>query len=380
MLFIAIETSCDETSICILQGDKNFSGNSFYDYINSFEVKSSIISSQINIHKKYGGVVPEIGAREHSKQIHFVFRELVMKLEIPGDFNEKIKYLTENLQEIFVTTEPGLKSALRVGIEFAKSLRYYLEKESGKKFPINNINHLNGHLISCFFDKNHKFQKDNEIFPHLHLIVSGGNSQILVLDSASEWEIIGATLDDAAGESFDKIGRMLGLPYPGGVWISKIAGENYDNPMNFPIGMSKNKTIAYSFSGLKTSVRNYLEKPQIPGFDIEQKLTESELKLLVDSNSKLNPKLDFIKKVCISAQTVIIRQLTNKLSTAIIDRNIQSIGLSGGVSANPMLRKYIQNVDSNLPLLLPPMSLTGDNAVMIGLAGLSKYYQNHKIQ
>ncbi|NJS41011.1 hypothetical protein HC766_01305 [Candidatus Gracilibacteria bacterium] len=324
-----------------------------------------------------GGVVPEVGARTHSSQIHLIFEEILEKLYPQKNLEDQLEEFSNNLKEIFVTNKPGLKSALRVGEEFAKSIKFFLWHNFSLQVQVQCIDHLHGHLSSCFFDNEQNLDNDAKIFPHLHLIVSGGNSQILFLENPKKWSILGTTLDDAAGESLDKIGRMLGLPYPGGVWISKIAGIIEDNSMNFPVGMNNSK-LAYSFSGLKTSVRVFLEKVDVAGFVIEKKLNTNEIEQLIQSNGGLNPKLKLIKEVCISSQNVIVNQLVNKLNLAIDEYQPSSIGLSGGVSANPLLRQKIQSLDVS-SVLIPPIDLTGDNAVMIALAGLSKKYIGQRI-
>lgn len=390
MLVLAIETSCDETSLALLTNnllflDKQegqFSGKSlgqlstevnevddFLAYLNSFQVISSIISSQIQTHIKYGGVVPEIGARQHAENIHFLFLELLGKIN-PTDLsknflNSEDRKLLKKLDYIFVTVEPGLASALRVGLEFAKSLQFFIKQELGFFVEIKTVNHLDGHIASSLFNKKDKIN----LFPHLHLIVSGGNSQILLLESWKNKKIIGQTLDDAAGECLDKVGRMLGLPYPGGLNLAKIAKLNDSNYFNFPVSLNKDKSLNFSFSGLKTAVRYFVQKQQIAGLHFEKPLTELELADLLNFDQKNhNQKLEFIYKVCVSVQTVVVQQLFNKMKIASLENKPRSIGLSGGVSANLLLRKKLASLE--LELLLPDLGLTGDNAIMIALAGL----------
>jgi len=374
MYYLAIETSCDETSLAILQPQENAKPQSYYEFVNSFEVLASIVSSQIEVHKEYGGVVPEIGARLHSEQIHVIFEELLERLYPKESLDDQLKKFANNVGTIFVTDKPGLKSALRVGVEFAKSLKFFLETKFKTRIKVQGVDHLHGHLSSCFWGGEHNLTSDALIFPHLHLIVSGGNSQILLLENSQKWSLVGATLDDAAGESLDKIGRMLGLPYPGGVWISRIAGLVDENPQNLPVGM-KNDKLAYSFSGLKTSVRTFLENQTVDGFLIEKKLTQNELEILLEGK-ELNPKLRLIQRMCVSSQSVITSQLINKLRLAITKYNPKTLGISGGVSANPLLRKKVQSLGI-ATTLIPPLELTGDNAVMIALAGLTKNAQKN---
>jgi N6-L-threonylcarbamoyladenine synthase len=393
MLYLAIESSCDETSLALLSGNPK-TGISFFKYLNTFKVISSVVSSQIKTHAKYGGVVPEIGARLHANQIHFLFQMLLQNignelpfitidsfeeiLQKPFDISIYSNFLS-NIEEIFVTTEPGLTSALKVGMEFAKSLQFFVENDSGNHIKIAKTNHLNGHVYSSFFQKD-KFNQpllslsthsNRNIFPYLHLLVSGGNSQFIIMKTPNEIQILGQTLDDAAGECLDKIGRMLGFPYPAGVCVARTAGIVDKNIHNLPIGMKHNQTIAVSFSGLKTACRLHLEKL---GFELEKPLSNDEIDLLTSGNKKnLSPRLIFIKEFAISAQSVVVTQLINKLNIAIKVQKPHSLGLSGGVSANLLLRKRIGELGIK-SVLVPPLFLTGDNAVMIGLAGIAQKY------
>jgi N6-L-threonylcarbamoyladenine synthase len=223
---------------------------------------------------------------------------------------------------------------------------------------------------------------DKDLFPHLHLLVSGGNSQILFFDSWKEWRIIGQTLDDAAGECMDKTGRMLGLPYPAGISVAKIAKMDDKNYLDLPIGMQRgnNSNFNYSFSGLKTAMRYLIEKQDIEGYYYEKPLLEEEIEELkrAEKIEELKTeKLRFIYQACCSIQSVVTHQLINKLSMAIEQHSPQSLGLSGGVSANLLLRQKMENLKRKKGvkhLFIPQLKLTGDNAVMIGLAGLASLY------
>lgn len=369
MYYLGIESSCDETSIAILEGDVNLKdNNNFLDYLNSFKILANVVSSQILIHQKYGGVVPEVGAREHAKGIHSVYNQALEKSGLSH------LDLINNLDKIFVTTKPGLVSALRVGLEFAKTLSFFIQQEIKKDIEIVEINHLDGHVASCFYGHQNT---ETKIFPHLHLLVSGGNSQIILLQDFNNKQIVGKTLDDAAGECFDKIGRMLGLKYPAGVYISKIADLNKSqNVSNLPIGMLKDTSLNFSYSGLKTAVRYLIEKQNFKAWKYEQTLTDIELEYLLEVNptSKID-HLEFIKNICISAQYVIIKQLQNKLNLAIKEFKPNSVGLSGGVSANTALRYSIET-NSKIEVLIAPRNLTGDNGAMIALAGVSGFFEN----
>jgi N6-L-threonylcarbamoyladenine synthase len=379
MFYLAIESSCDETSLAILEYNQNSDkiASSFYTKINQIQVISSVISTQIETHKLYGGVVPEIGARLHAEQIHSLYQGVLQEALERLNLDESQFYL--QLGTIFITTEPGLKSALRVGIEFAKSLKFYILQNYYQEIEIQDINHLQGHIASCFYEIDQKEEKSFEnyqIFPHLHLMVSGGNTQIRLLNAWDDWQIIGQTIDDAAGECFDKAARMVGIPYPGGATLSKIAGTEYSNPLSLPVAMLQSKDLNISLSGLKTAIRYKVEKTIIPNLTLDEPVTSSEIELLKNQKEFIDqPKLQFIKEICISTQFAIIEQLVRKIDRATLQYTPKSIGISGGVSANKVLIHKIQALDSVQSLEIPKVfspdaSLTGDNAVMIGLAGL----------
>jgi glycoprotease/Kae1 family metallohydrolase len=441
MFYLAIESSCDETSLAILEYEKNDKLD-FYNSINSIKVFSSIISSQIETHKLYGGVVPELGARLHAEQIHGLYKIVLDQALVKLQLNENEFY--KQVETIFVTAEPGLMSALRVGIEFAKSLKFYISQNFTHNVKIQKVNHLQGHIASSFFklEENSSFSIigttgidltygpevrktkpnemdsvnvksnyqitnndtvtsyiktnvetcntdiksfaptrildliDSQIFPHLHIIVSGGNTQIRLLKSWENWAIIGQTIDDAAGECFDKAARMVGISYPGGATMSKIADNDYSNPLSLPVAMINSGNLDISLSGLKTAVRYKIEKSAIPNLKLDEALTEIEVKeLKSQSNFEDNPKLHFIKQICISTQYAIIEQIIRKINSSIKQYQPNSIGISGGVSANGILRSKIQELQLVKELKIkklfsPDLSLTGDNAIMIGLAGI----------
>lgn len=383
-MYLAIESSCDETSMAIFEYQESTNKN-ILDTAKRIQILSSVISSQINIHKKYGGVIPEIGAREHAKNIYLVFDQAISDSKISKEL------FMQKLEGIFVTSEPGLYSALQVGLEFAKIIRFWVEQKTQKNVEIKHVNHLHGHIGSCFYNSAQAcLTKD--IFPHLHLLVSGGNTQLVLLNSWQQKSLLGQTLDDAVGECLDKIGRMLGLPYPGGVWISRIAKDKNQNSLNLPIGMKKNtKSLDFSYSGLKTAVRYLVQKQKFLDWEFEKKLSQEDLNILLQPyDQKLPDYLNFIYQVCVSSQSVIIEQLINSIKRSIKTNKVKSIGISGGVSANQLLRKELEGITENLnlkptqlkdltnqnrefkktKLFLPPLQLTGDNAVMIGIAGI----------
>lgn len=371
MYFFAIETSCDETSIALLEyGGEQILPENFLQKINSVKIISHIISSQAELFAKYGGVIPEISARNHADQIYELF-ELVMQ-EAEVKTNLSTDEIFKNTQKIYVTKTPGLMSALRVGIEFAKVLGAKINSE------VVMVNHLFGHIASSFYhpEKNATTQNIQKPFPHLHLLVSGGNTQILLIKNWQDFQILAQTLDDAAGECLDKTGRMLGIPYPAGPKIGKMAGDIFENFMNLPIGMNKSGQKDLSYSGLKTAVRYLVQGCKIEGVEYEKTLKTEELENLY-SDQELNDKLNFVKKTAISIQTVVIEQLLRQFKKQIKVNNVASIGLSGGVSANEMLKKHFQKLHKNT--FLTEKNFSGDNAVMIGLVGvLTDFYTINK--
>ena len=319
MRILGIETSCDETSIAVLE-IKN----------KKVKVLSNIVSSQVKIHAPYGGVVPSLAAREHEKNLKPVFEKALKKA--------KVKILEIDL--IAVTIGPGLEIALWKGVNFAKSVA-----QSSKK-PLIAANHLEGHVYSNFF-------KPNKIkFPALNLIVSGGHTQLVLMTAHGKFKIIGETQDDAAGEAFDKVARMMNLGFPGGPVISKLAEKGNLKKFTLPRPMLNQKNYNFSFSGLKTAVL-YL------------------LKDLGKINEKTTPD------ICASFQQAVIDVLVKKTIKAAKEYEVKSILLSGGVSANRLLRDTLQKETKKLKVMYsqPDLQYTGDNAAMIALVG---YYKNLK--
>jgi len=367
-LYIGIESSCDETSIALLSKNEELEPTSFLETINSYVVEGAVVSSQIKTHQQYGGVIPEIGARKHADQIHWIFEQLVKDTYTS---KKDVLQVLQDVESIFVTVEPGLISALRVGMEFAKTLQFYGQSRLNKTIPVHNVNHLHGHVASSFYEHGQNLDLScDRIFPHLHMLVSGGNSQLIYLQSWNDWTIVGKTLDDAAGECLDKIGRMLGLPYPGGVYCARIADLVDENRLDLPYGMKRNPQINYSFSGLKTAVRYMVQDSSLLTF--EKKLSDQEIEALLDPNAQLDQRLRYIQDMCISAQSVVVEQLIRKFKAAYDQFEPASIGFSGGVSANKLLHQKMRDISHNhdIPLFVPHISLTGDNAIMVALAGL----------
>ena len=305
---LAIETSCDETAAAVLSG---FNG-----------VLAHEIFSQAEIHSEFGGVVPEVASRNHLASAPLIIDRAMQKAGL--DFSQ--------LDAIAATTGPGLASALLVGASLAKGLAL----GAAKTFLA--VNHIEGHLLSPFFGR-------DTIPPHTALVVSGGHTLLLDVEGFGKYQLLGRTLDDAAGEAFDKTAKLLGLGYPGGILIDRLAADGDPARFDFPRGMIDSGDFDFSFSGLKTSVRIFLEKHGPP--------SQADL-----------PDL------CASIQAAIVDVLAAKLLKAARQSGHQILAVSGGVSANSSLRQTLrtQAERAGLELLFPPPDLLTDNALMIAYA------------
>ncbi|KGI36836.1 tRNA (adenosine(37)-N6)-threonylcarbamoyltransferase complex transferase subunit TsaD [Clostridium tetani] len=312
---LAIESSCDETSAAVV--------------VNGREVLSNVISSQIDIHKKFGGVVPEVASRKHIEAISLVVQEAIKEANM--DYEE--------LDAIAVTYGPGLVGALLVGLQYAKGLSYALNK------PLIGVNHIEGHISANYIQ-----HKDLEP-PFLCLVVSGGNTFIVYIKDYGEYEIMGETRDDAAGEAYDKVARAIGLGYPGGPKIDKLAREGNENAIKFPRAkFHEENTLDFSFSGLKSSVLNYLNTMEMKKEEIN--------------------KAD----VAASFQKAVVDFLVDNTIKAAKMKKVDKIAVAGGVAANSCLRDTIikEGEKNNIKILFPSIKLCTDNAAMIGSAA---YFQ-----
>jgi N6-L-threonylcarbamoyladenine synthase len=319
MIILGIESSCDETAAAIVKINEK-TGKS--------QTLSNIISSQIAIHQKYGGVIPEVAAREH----------VLNMLPVVHEALETAKVSPKRIDAIAVTKGPGLVTSLITGTETARTLAYAWSK------PLIGVNHIAGHIYSDFLEI-----KQKVVFPLVVLTVSGGHTNLVLMKSHNNFKIIGETRDDAAGEAYDKGAKMLELGYPGGPIISKYAREfaasGEKNNITLPRPMIGNG-LDFSFSGLKTALLYQIQK---------------------DKNWK-----NRIPEYCFAYQEAIIDILTRKMISAAKKYQAKTVMLSGGVSANSELREYLQlNVAKELkiPLIIPKISYTTDNAAMIALAG-----------
>ena len=314
MNILAIESSCDETSAAV---------------VSEREVKSNIISSQL-FHSKFGGVVPELASRAHIEHISNIVKESLTQS------NTSIN----DIDAIAVTTEPGLLGSLVVGSSFAKGLSVKYD------IPVIPVNHIEGHIFSgCLSD-------DEVQFPIICLVVSGGHTAIFYVESYNHYSILGSTIDDAAGEAFDKIATLMKMPYPGGPHIDKLAKLGNPSAYDFPRSMKHSKDYNFSFSGLKTSVRYFLAKEFPDGIPEEKKVD-----------------------IAASVQSAIVEVLVHKTINAARDKKAKAVVIAGGVSANSGLRDAMQAAADkySIKFTAPKMGYCMDNAAMIGFIAEQKY-------
>lgn len=323
MNILSLETSCDETSIAVLAFTPR-----------QPKLLAHLISSQVKIHAPWGGVVPELAARRHTEVIIPLLKKSLADAKI----------LPNKIDLIAVTTGPGLITALQVGVETARSLAYAWHK------PLVGVNHIAGHLISPFLTpKNWQLAGKKSNWPMVALVVSGGHTEIHLVKRPGDWHLLGRTLDDAAGEAFDKTAKLLKLPYPGGPQVAKLANLGNPQAFSFPRPMLNKKNYDFSFAGLKTAVLYALQK--IPSSKIDAQL-------------KAN--------ICASFQEAAIDVLVNKTLRAADYHGAKTIIVAGGVSANQELKNRFNLLAKNLHnkpgVLFPERPFTGDNAAMIALA------------
>lgn len=317
MIIMGIESSCDETSVSLIEDGR--------------KILSNTIFSQIKTHKLYGGVVPEIASREHLQAINYVVKESL--LEANKSF--------EDIDLIAVTKGPGLVGALLVGMSYAKGLSLALKK------PLIGVNHMEGHVCANYLES------EDLKPPFISLIVSGGHTYLVEVKSYTNYEIIGQTRDDAAGESFDKISRTLGLGYPGGPAIQKASEKGNKEAIDFPRIMLDKNSYDFSFSGLKTAVLNYINQEQMQDNEVN--------------------KYD----VAASFQAAVNDVLVEKSINLVREKGYNSFVLSGGVAANKPLREQLSKEleKINVKFYYPSMSLCTDNAAMIASAGYYNYLE-----
>lgn len=317
---LAIETSCDETSVAVVE--------------NGRWVLSNIISSQIDIHKRFGGVVPEVASRKHIESISYVVKEAL----------EEAGKTFQDIDHVGVTYGPGLVGALLVGLSYAKGLAF------ARGIPLNGVNHIEGHIYANFIE-----DKDLKP-PFISLIVSGGHSHLVYVEDYGVYEVLGKTRDDAAGEAFDKIARALDLGYPGGPEIDRLAEGGDPKALDFPRAYLEEGTYDFSFSGLKSAALNYIN---------QQKMKNREIPLA---------------DMAASYQQAIIEVLVEKSLGCAKEKNMDKIVLAGGVAANRGLRALLKRrgEEEGIKIQYPSLTLCTDNAAMIGSVAYYQYIKgNH---
>lgn len=313
-----MESSCDETSAAVVEMSEN-----------TRIIRSNIIASQIETHRLYGGVVPEIASRAHIEAISRITYEALQTAGIA----------VKDLGAIAVTSHPGLIGALLVGVNFAKSMAY------SRGIPLVAVNHIHGHVAAAYLT--HKDLKP----PFLALVVSGGHTSFYQVDDYTDFREIGGTRDDAAGEAFDKIGRVIGLPYPGGAALDKLAYEGDPNAIKLPSPALAGDTLDFSFSGIKTATLNYLNGMAQKGEEIDR------------------------ASVAASYTQGIVGAIVKKTEQALKQTQTKTLVLAGGVAANSHLRAALEQLceSAGVRLAMPDRSLCGDNGAMIAAAGYYEY-------
>lgn len=310
MLVMTLESSCDETSAAVVRDGR--------------EVLSNVVASQVPVHRRYGGVVPEIASRNHIRDIQPVIDRALDEAGLKVD----------DIEGYGVTSGPGLIGSLLVGIETAKGMAYATNR------PCVGLNHIEGHLTTVLLDLEGRERPE---FPYIGLVVSGGHSDLYVVGGFGDYERLGGTRDDAAGEAFDKVAKMLGLPYPGGIEIDRLAADGDPEAIDFPRPMWTRKNFDFSFAGLKTAVYRHLDEEGMP--------SEREL-----------------PDVCASFQQAVVDVLVMKTVEAADQRGIPRLVVSGGVAANSALRTEMEAAaqERGYDLFVAPTELCTDNAAMIG--------------
>lgn len=374
MKILAIETSCDDTGVAVLEISNK----------KEFKTLANVVASQIEVHKKYGGVFPTMAKREHQKNLIPAFKTALKESDLLKTLDSKLDkkleqkfktlktileredVLLENLEKFFqkynkpdvdaiaITNGPGLEPCLWVGVNFAKAISYFWN------IPLIPVNHIEGHILVNLLNKR-EIINNKKIFPAVCLVISGGHTQIILMKGVGKYQILGETRDDAAGECFDKAAKILGLSYPGGPLISKLAGQNKTiTPAFLPRPMINDKNYDFSFSGLKTAVL-YHHRKQTPEIQKSEKY--------------------MIAMAC-EIQQAIIDVLVKKTIKAAKDYNVKTLILGGGVSANKELQhqlgKKVKNEIPNAQFLVPNSKLSTDNALMIAVAGYFNFKDKTK--
>lgn len=381
MIILGIETSCDETALALIETREE-------DGVLEFRVINSLIHSQAELHSPYGGVFPNLAKREHEKNLIPLFKKLIddsvviigksEKICDKADFDSKIKHFKEtlisknpdlieaishadflqtiqNIDSIAVTEGPGLEPALWTGIIFTRMISELWN------IPVNPVNHMEGHILGSLMESDAPFSTWQSLkkceFPAIALLISGGHTELVKINSFGNYEIIGQTKDDAVGEAYDKAARLMELPYPGGPQISRLTQEaitgNIVSDIKLPRPMIHSKDMDFSFSGLKTAVLYAIRDEQMK----------------IGPDAKISD--DFKKALAREFEEAVSETLSTKLRSAIDHTSAKTIIIGGGVSANFMLRSKFKDIGDkyNIPLYMPTRHISGDNALMIALAG-----------
>jgi len=311
MIVLGIESSCDETAAAVVR--------------DGHQILSSVVASQVDFHNKYGGVVPEIASRKHIESVVPVVEEALGRAELTID----------GIEGIAVTKGPGLVGSLLIGVSFAKALAYVTG------LPLIGVNHLEGHLTSIFLEK------PDMTFPFVGLVVSGGHTNLYYVKGRGDYTFVGQTRDDAAGEAFDKVAKLLGLGYPGGIVIDRMAREGSATAIDFPRALMAKDSLDFSFSGIKTAVLHYVKRH------------DGEI------------SSEGIKDIVASFQEAVVDVLVTKVFQAARKYGVEAVVISGGVAANTRLREKmtLTSEQENVSVYIPSPALCTDNAAMIAVVG-----------
>ncbi|MFQ6015227.1 MAG: tRNA (adenosine(37)-N6)-threonylcarbamoyltransferase complex transferase subunit TsaD [Anaerolineae bacterium] len=334
---LGIETSCDETAAAVVE--------------DGYRILSNVIASQVDIHKKYGGVFPEMASREHVLKIMPVIEEAMQEADVGWN----------DLDAVAVTYGPGLAGSLLVGVNVAKGIAY------GQGLPLIGVNHLEGHIYSNWLDRPEGsfagVGRASPAFPLICLIVSGGHTELVLMSDHGRYQLLGCTLDDAAGEAFDKVGRVLGLGFPGGPAIQEAAERGDPTAFDLPRAWLPG-TYDFSFSGLKTAVLRVVREYQEPG-------SRPRVKgIPVVQDGETVQQLP-VADLAASFQTAVVDPLVEKTHQAVAEYGVEQVLMGGGVAANKLLRQQMK-ARSSVPVLYPPPILCTDNGACIASAGYFK--------
>ena len=332
MKILGIDTSCDETAAAVVADGR--------------EILSNVVASQIDVHQEYGGIVPELASRKHIEAINYIVRRSLAEADVTF----------KDLEAIAVTNRPGLIGALLVGVAAAKSLAYCHD------LPLLGINHIEGHIYA------NVMVHDRLPFPHICLTVSGGHTLLVEVHEGWQYKVLGSTQDDAAGEVYDKVAKYLGLGFPGGKIIDDLARKGDPLRIKFPRPMRNSGDYQFSFSGIKTSVRYFVEKAQRAGVLVENGQKDVE---------NTNPDMVTIEDIAASFQAAVVDILVYKSLHAAKSTGASAITLTGGVAANSQLRASLKTAAAEVgaEVYYPPMSLCTDNGAMIAGIAYQKYQQ-----